>query len=76
MSSLGGLLALKVVGESLGLNGVGTKEEELLASDQVPAEGVSLAAWPCGFAAAATTSAQSGTRAEQCEACCSQGCDM
>jgi hypothetical protein len=56
------------VGESLGLNGVGAEEEELLAGDQVPVEGVSLASWPCVFAAAATTSAQSGTLTVQCEA--------
>jgi hypothetical protein len=37
VSSLGGLLALEVVGESLGLNGVSAEEEELLGGDEVPA---------------------------------------
>ncbi|KAI6761303.1 hypothetical protein HG531_001856 [Fusarium graminearum] len=36
VSSLDGLLALKVVGESLGLDGVSAEEEELLGGDKVP----------------------------------------
>ena len=38
MSSLGGPLALLVVGQRLGLDGVGAEEEELLAGDQVPGD--------------------------------------
>ena len=37
VSSLSGLLALEVVGESLGLNGLSAEEEELLGRDEVPA---------------------------------------
>jgi hypothetical protein len=36
VSSLGGLLALEVVGESLGLDSLGAEEKELLAGDKVP----------------------------------------
>jgi hypothetical protein len=37
VSSLGGLLTLEVVRESLGLNGVSAEEEELLGGNEVPA---------------------------------------
>lgn len=42
VGSLGRLFGLEVVCESLGLNGVGPEEEELLAGDEVPAEGMVL----------------------------------
>lgn len=38
VGSLSGLLALLVSGERLGLHGLSAEEEELLASDQVPAK--------------------------------------
>lgn len=45
MSSLGGLLALEVVGESLGLDSLGAEEKEFLAGDEVPEGDVKLV--PC-----------------------------